>query len=553
MVSQRRKLRQKGVSLIVGAVSMCVVIPCAGMAVDAAMLYYTKAKIQGAVDGAALAAARSLVLGATTAAQATSAKQNAVNWFYANFPTTMWGTSSTVMDQSMVQVFDDPNNANLRNVTVSARTTVPTIFMRWFNVSGTVVASLGTASRRDAVIMMVLDRSGSMNSGTGSCGNLRAAAKIFTGQFSAGRDRIGLVSFSDGTYVHSPPTTDFRAQLGYDDGTSVGNGSGNAAIDSITCDGGTGTAAAISIGYNELYKVNLPGALNVLLVETDGLPNTLALKLGWDTTTNQTALTGGGCQDANGKTKGQSGWGSSAVQKLWNPLHSMGPNGFMADIPAGAYGSIFSQDPNQSGGPFLNLMINPWHTHPHQGFTLSGADASLLPTSATPNCQFNGSGIAAHANVADFAWMPPKDIFGNSLNPAVDPYKGVTMDGSGHVSMAGGLNTYWQNFHNGALNATIDAAYRARTNGNIAASVFVIGLGGNDPNYAPDYTLLQRLANDPNGDGFNSPALYTSCATQVGCVNYPSQPQGTFIFSADKTELNQSFLKLSSQILRLSK
>src|SRR5580700_4764088 len=120
MASHRRRLAQKGVSLVVGTAAMVLLIPSAGLSIDAALLYYTKARLQGAVDGAALGAARALSLGASTAAQATSAKQNAVNWFYANFPSTLWGTSNTQMDQTMVTVVDDPNNANLRNVTVTA-------------------------------------------------------------------------------------------------------------------------------------------------------------------------------------------------------------------------------------------------------------------------------------------------------------------------------------------------------------------------------------------------------------------------------------------------
>ena len=72
MASQRRRLTQKGVSLLVGTASMALLIPSAGLAIDAALLYYTKARIQGAVDGAALAAARSLSLGATTTAQSAS-------------------------------------------------------------------------------------------------------------------------------------------------------------------------------------------------------------------------------------------------------------------------------------------------------------------------------------------------------------------------------------------------------------------------------------------------------------------------------------------------
>ena len=39
------------------------------------------------------------------------------------------------------------------------------------------------------------------------------------------------------------------------------------------------------MGYNEIYKMNLPGAFNVLFLETDGLPNTLTMNF-WDSTTN---------------------------------------------------------------------------------------------------------------------------------------------------------------------------------------------------------------------------------------------------------------------------
>ncbi len=309
MATLKRRLAQKGVSLLVGTASMALLIPSGGLAIDAALLYYTKARIQGAVDGAALAAARSLSLGSTTTAQAASAKQNAVNWFYANFPNTLWGTSNTQMDQSMVQVFDDPNNPNLRNVTVAANTTVPTIFMRWFHMNSTVVAALGNASRRDAVMMMVLDRSGSMGS---SCPDLRTAAKIFTGQFAEGRDRIGLITFSDNVTMQQAPTTDFQTILGY----SNNYGTGTGLIDSINCTGGTNTASAVSIAYNELYKVNLPGALNLIVFETDGLPNTVTLNM-WDSASNAAGIANSSnCRDRSGIKKGSGGFATAVRGSL---------------------------------------------------------------------------------------------------------------------------------------------------------------------------------------------------------------------------------------------
>ncbi|MGH7486868.1 MAG: pilus assembly protein TadG-related protein, partial [bacterium] len=210
MARQQRASRQKGVSLILGTAALVFIIPMLGLTVDVGVLYAAKAKLQAAVDGASLAAARALNLGQTTASQAANAQQNAVNWFYANFPSGAWGTSSTVMSTSNVNVFDDPSNPHLRNVTVSATTTVPTYFMKWFNVASTTITSSGNASRRDAVVMMVLDRSGSMcapgsqpcsSANTSSaCAAMIKAAKLFTGQFAEGRDQIGLISYSSTVY-----------------------------------------------------------------------------------------------------------------------------------------------------------------------------------------------------------------------------------------------------------------------------------------------------------------------------------------------------------------
>src|SRR3977135_2972337 len=111
--------KERGVSLILGSAALAFIIPAVGLAIDVGYIYAVKSKLQAAVDGAALAAARGLSLGQTTGAQAARAKQNAVNWFYANLPSGDWATRNTQMDTSdaHVAVFDDPNNANVRNVT----------------------------------------------------------------------------------------------------------------------------------------------------------------------------------------------------------------------------------------------------------------------------------------------------------------------------------------------------------------------------------------------------------------------------------------------------
>lgn len=558
---------ERGIVLILATASLVMLVPMVGLSVDVGYLYASKARLQAAVDGAALAAARALNLGATTEAQADAARQNAVNWFYSNFPPGNWATSNTVMNNSSVSVYDSPLNPNLRHVDVTASTNVPTYFMKWLNVNYTNISANGFASRRDSVVMMVLDRSGSMNS-TSSCGTLRDAAKLFVGQFAAGRDRIGMVSFSDGTAPVYPPTQNFRNVLGYISGSVTGNG----AIDNIVCLGGTGTAQAITIGYNEIYKTNLPGAYNVLLIETDGLPNTLTLDW-WDTTRsdpNKAGLTNlgstTGCTDAQStpRPKGYTtapnqGWGNASRRRNWL---STGTNlgGFLGTIGPGMIGSMATSDP---GGTSIFALGNPFHTSQNMGMqnAFGGATNSRYAQATTPGCQFSTS-AGAWTTVTDFQWIPRTDAFGNQLLPA-NSLRAVTMvDVNNNVTtvpanmravrFTGFANTTqrWQNINNAALNASDHAAFRARAgvSGNIPATVYVVGLGGNSA-ATPDYDLLQRWANDGAADQFNTPALYGPYTMPS---SFNSQPQGMVVFSSNQNDLRRAFLKISSQILRLT-
>ena len=532
MPSQQRIRREKGVSLLVGACSLVSIIPLVGLVIDVGVVYSAASRLQAAVDGASLAAARALNLGETTAAQASSAQQNAINWFYANFPTGNWGTTNTQMNTSTVQVFDDPNNPHVRNVTVTATTTVPTYFMNWFGIGSTTISATGNASRRDVVVMMVLDRSGSMNNGTvpSACQSMVTAAKLFTGQFAEGRDRIGLVSFSDNVYIHSAPTTNFQTVLGY----SNDSGSGAGALDTIVCGGGTSTAEAISVAYNELYQTNLPGALNVIMFETDGLPNSLVMNF-WDSVNNVAGLKNTStCKDTKGKTMSSGGFKSAAVIPSWTSGQALGAGSYFPDIPAGMVGEVYSDDPG-GGNQFL-LMLEYWSTTTAHDF---GSTSYINGTS----CAFDGGEWTN--NSPDLLWFPTTDVFGNQLNPA-SAFQPVTMNGN---YVKGGS---WSNYHNAVLNATDNAAYQARSNPSIPVYFFGIGLGG-DPGAPPDYILMQRMANDPNGDNYNNPPNYLPCAQEPTCVNYPNQPQGTFIFSANSAALSQAFLSISSQVLRLSK
>lgn len=561
----KRRRQESGVSLFVATTSMLFIVPMMGLVADTGFLYGAKSQLQAAADGSALAAARALRLGATTDAQRDNAKQNAVNWFYANFPTGTWGTTNTLMNttDTYVSVYDDASNPNLRHVDVNASTTVPTYFMRYFGTSSLTLNAKGYATRRDVVAMLVLDRSGSMGS---ACGNLRTAAKLFVGQFAAQRDRIGMVSFSNGTKIDQSPTTDFRTQLGY----TFGSSSATGKIDDIECNGGTGSAAAISLAYNELYKIKLPGALNLLLIETDGLPTEATYNF-WDGAAWAIKPTSN-CLDNAGLKKLNGGWAATTPlpafpsqpinARKWmintsNPtgvIDMDGPDaqhpGYMSDI-TGTVGSLYS-DPDATNYHLLE--------HPIEN-TSDQSSNKVQITTAAPGCTFTSG---SSGNFTDLLWIPKTDAFGNAIMPSTNPYKTVATEAAtGRYLFTSGTtmnSTDGQELSDASLNVTDNAAYRARTSkkfcdytgctataSELKAYVYTIGF-----TTSVDHDLLQRMANDANGDIYNATPAYTSCATNAGCVHYDDQNQGTYIYAPTTTQLTQAFLSIASQVLRLS-
>lgn len=519
--------REKGASLILGVISLVVIIPMLGLSVDAGILYASKARLQSAVDGASLAAARALNLGQTIQEQTTNAQQNAVNWFYANFPPGNWATTSTQMTTSSVTV---TAGTNVRSVSVTAYSNVPTYFMKWFNINSTTISAIGTASRRDVVIMMVMDRSGSMNSNNG-CANMRSAAKIFTGQFAAGRDMIGMVEFGDTAWIDSIPTTDFQTVLGY----TNNSGSGSGLIDTISCGDNTNTPEALSLGYNTLYQANLPGAFNILMFFTDGIPNSSTLNF------QNVMMSTSGCQDSTGKAINLGG-NFVTNPPNWTTGWSLGSGTFIPSIPAGPIGVIASDDPTGTGS---------YGVRQYQGFSQSNTNHGTLTSGEAPGCSFPSN---EENYVNDFQHLPTTDAWGNSL--VENSYNPLTTDSTGIVlsnQASDGSSLSGNNliFHYAARNAADEAAQQARSNATIPATIFGVGLGGTSL-APPGYDFMQRITNDPNGDLYNSPALYPACSQVATCQHWSSQPQGTFIFSSDPTQLNSVFLTMASQILRLS-
>lgn len=511
-----------------------------GLGIDVGLMYAVKARLQMACDGAAVAALRSLSLAQSTASQTTAATNTAVQWFNANFAGNYLGAANT--STPAVTVTDDNTN-HVRKVSVTASTTAPSYFMKLWGNNGTNVGALGEAARRDVVIMLVLDRSNSMNNASNSYGGqtpcqvMKTAAKQFTGMFQQNRDRIGLVSFAETAQVAQSPTTTFQTALGYTNSA----GSGTGSIDSISCTGGTNTSTGVALGWNELYKMQLPGALNALVVFTDGVPTagtySFVVPAGVDPTgTAQSAvLATSNCVDSTGKALRS---GGSLISSPTNWISREANSGSTISLGVNSYWSAISGPVGALYGDGSSMYgIDPF-------FAPAATNATTLEnvsknSTESPGCSFTGSDNPS----TDIAFVPPQDYFGNLSTGHWSSLSTSLIQSSYRVTVnAANIGNVVFNLADNAANS----ARGAHTYTNLAAMpgtlVYTIGLGGNG---GVDFTLLQRMANDPNADPHGAYPAYPGYNT--------AQPVGTFIYSSDTSQLQAAFTRLASMILRISR
>ena len=299
-LSKRSHGERGSVGIIFLLILIFLVWPIVGLAIDATRLFVIRAKLTAAVDSAALAAGRSLSVGQDLPSQANSATATAQAYFKANFPDQYWNSTASA------QVSVDQTKFKVRTVTVQGQATVPLIFMPALNFKTATVTASGQSSRRDLNVMLTLDRSGSMYY-SNSCNPMKAAAQSFTDAFSNGRDTLGLISFMQSAHVDYAPTTNFKTQ----------NPSLSSVIGAIACTDTTATAEALNLAYTQIKAINQPGALNVILLFTDGLPNGVTANYPIKTTSTCPAGT---------SLVGSVSEGWPATSGIYDNTHTVGPS-----------------------------------------------------------------------------------------------------------------------------------------------------------------------------------------------------------------------------------
>jgi len=409
-----------------------VVVPAVGLAVDAGVCYAVKSRLQTAADGAALSAARSLSRGVSLASQQEAAAATARKFFAANMPSGWLGVAIT---DPVVTFPPAPPKSTI--VEVAASAAVPAYFMRILGIDSVTVNASAASTRRDVNIIMVLDRSGSL-ANSGSCDELREAAKQFVNQFVDGRDRVGMITFGTTYRVDFPMASDFRSRTG----TTL-----PAMIDAIGCVGGTNSAAAYWLGYQQLVAINEPGTLNVILFFTDGKPNTLHMP-------------------------------ALEIKSSSSCSNKSDRNGVLA--PAGSQIWGIFQAAETQGPPAPNP---DWRI--------------LTGTPGSSNCAWASSYSAVTSDVVALTRAGAAnevDVYGNALTG----YKSVSRDGSNRIT----LNA--ANVTNAGINALVNAAANARTHSvalGLDVVTFAIGLGGTG---AAEDDMMRRVANTTDSASYNS-------------------------------------------------
>jgi Flp pilus assembly protein TadG len=473
--------------VLMTAVIMMTAIPLIGLAIDGTLLYIVKCRLQGAVDGAALVAARSLARGADTNAQKISAQNAAVAYVKLNFPDGYFFANNVNINNSNVNV--NMGIANQRTITVSATVSEPTLFMRYLNYTATTVGASAQAVRRDVNIAIVMDRSGSLAQ-AGSCAPLKQAAINFTNKFAETRDYLSLVTFASSTNADFPIASNFKS-------ATPNNIPG--LLNAITCAGGTSSAQGLWYGYNQLLNQGNPGALNVILFFTDGLPSAVNVDM---------PLGGGtGCS---------------------NP-HSRGPAKYV--------NGVYSYSTDVNGVISFFGLLNPYNSG-----TVTNGDLNITEDSQRGRgCKFGIRWWNTASDTSDFQGVPTTDVYGDVLN---NGYQGVTLNGASYIDLGTTSNAPAM-----SINAADDAAARIRR-GVIApaalpartlpgavnslnnVTIFSIGLlaGGASPEG------LIRISNDPRS-----------------LVHDPNAATGAFIPAPNASDIDHAFTQVASEILRLSR
>lgn len=183
------------------AISMIVLLGAVGLAIDGGLAYLVKARLNAAVDAAALAGARNVTTGSNQSEQAANARAAAADFFAANIPTKYMMSSPKITSTTVTF------NGGQATIDVRAEAPMPVSIMQVMGFETLAPVAYAQTIRRDLDMAFVVDTSGSLS---GSAATVRASAKSFLNKFNVTQDRVSLVHFASGSELDFPINTSAR-------------------------------------------------------------------------------------------------------------------------------------------------------------------------------------------------------------------------------------------------------------------------------------------------------------------------------------------------------
>jgi Flp pilus assembly protein TadG len=253
---------ERGQIMLVFALVLTVLVLFTGMAIDAGILYVTKAKLSTSVDAACLTGMKTLSQGQPIATTL------ATEIFDANYgPNPPTPTITFPLDP-----YGD------QQVKVVATVNVHTLFIRILPQFAIVpVGDIAVSTRSKLIMSVVLDRSGSMGPDGGEVA-LKNAVPTFVGDFDQTFNEVAMISFADNATVDVAINYNFispiqnAVKLMNANGGTFGTGAGTKPVLSPTI----GPPLSLAQIQNDSVVVN-PGqnVVKVVVYFTDGLMNTI--------------------------------------------------------------------------------------------------------------------------------------------------------------------------------------------------------------------------------------------------------------------------------------
>jgi Flp pilus assembly protein TadG len=349
---------RRGQITVLVALTLVIMVGIAGLAIDSGRAYGVKAKLNGAVDAASLAAARALAEGDSDAARIDNARSAAARYFAANFPDDYLGA---VPGTPQTQI--EHETSGYWRVTVSGTAAMPVTLLAVLpSVQSPVsVAAVGQAIRRDVDVMLVLDVSGSLGPPTSPSNTLAklksAAINGFVSHFSAapGGDRVGLVSFASGAVLDVPINK--TSARGFVRSNSAHTGVADR-IQALTIGGSTAQAEGLRRAHVELNQipVQLRSSLRVILLFSDGAPNDVSAQFQRTAGPGNQTVTG----DLYSETEGPATARANRVYYADRRDTQLGTYNDIAQLPGTGIGGVPLAGVRNLGGPapFANTRCN---------------------------------------------------------------------------------------------------------------------------------------------------------------------------------------------------